>query len=316
MAAPDPTPPPVVTREALEARLARLRAEVRDPRAGLFGPGSKVWEVNREASAFLGAGRAALLQLAHPWVARAIDEHSRTRDDPFGRFQRTFFHVFRMVYGDLDTALRSARAVHAVHRRITGPLPGGGAYLANEPHALLWVHATLWDTSVLTFERVVRPLSAAEKDRYHAETLRFAALFGIPDEILPPDWPAFRAYVDGMLEGDVLSVSPAAAEIGSFLFRPLVPGSGPLMRRLALLTAWWLPERLAEGFGLERGGEAGRRRADAILRRTARAWPLLPRRARHLPPYVAARRRVQGRSGRDPLGDALLRLWMGRAGPL
>ena len=28
---------------------------------------------------------------------------------------------------------------------------------------------------------------------------------------LAPDWPAFRAYVDGMLAGDVLSVSPAAA---------------------------------------------------------------------------------------------------------
>ena len=58
-----------VTRADLEARLDQLRATIADPRAGLFGPGSKVWEVNRHSIAFLGAGRAALLQLAHPWVA-------------------------------------------------------------------------------------------------------------------------------------------------------------------------------------------------------------------------------------------------------
>lgn len=316
MSAPIEAHLPPVTRDALEARLERLRAEVRDPRAGVFGPGSKVWEVNGEAASFLGAGRAALLQLAHPWVAQAIEDHSQTRDDPFGRFQRTFFHVFRMVYGDLDTALRSARAVHAVHQRIAGALPGGGSYRANDPHALLWVHATLWDTSVLCFEAVVRPLGDAEKERYYDETRRFAWLFGIPDEVLPPDWGAFRAWVAGMLEGDVLAVGPPAAEIGRFLFRPLVPGTGPLLRRYGELTAWWLPERLAEGFGLSRGGAAGRRRTDAFLRRTARAWRHLPRRVRYLPPYLDACRRVAGRRGRDPVGDALLRLWMGRARPL
>src|SRR5262245_31878617 len=84
---------PTIGREECASRLARLRAEVRDPRAGLFGPGSKVWEVNKEAISFLGGGRAALLQLAHPWVAWAIEHHSSTREDPVGRFQRTFLHV-------------------------------------------------------------------------------------------------------------------------------------------------------------------------------------------------------------------------------
>jgi uncharacterized protein (DUF2236 family) len=312
--------PELVERPELEEALARVKALARDPRAGVFGPDTKLWEVNKEAIVFLGAGRAALLQLAHPFVATAIDQHSKTRDDPFGRFQRTFFHVFNMVYGDLDGALRAARAVWGIHTRITGTLPdaagawpAGQAYFANEPEALLWVHATLWDTSVLCFEHVVRPLGDDEKARYYEETKRFAWLFGIPDRVLPPDWPAFRAYVDGMLAGDQLHVVPAAREMGQFLFEPLLPGLGPLMRHYRLLTAWLLPEHLANGFGLVRGGEAGRRRFESTLRRLRTVYPNLPRRLRYLPAYVEARRRLAGRTGWDPIGETMTKLLVGRA---
>ena len=309
----------IVSREELEERLARVRALVPDPRAGLFGPGSKVWEVNKESISFLGGGRAALLQLAHPWVAWGIEQHSSTRDDPFGRFQRTFFHIFRMVYGDLDTAFRAARAVHAIHTRIegqlgaaAGPFAAGSAYRANQVDALLWVHATLWDTSLVCFESVVRPLGVDEKRAYYEETKRFAYLFGIPDTVLPPTWEDFDRYVHAMLASDVLSVAEPAARMATFLFQPLVPGTGAVMRRYAEITAWLLPERLAAGFGLERDGEAGRLRFEAKLRQLRRIWPYLPRRARYLPAYVEARRRIAGRTGKDPIGEALSRLFVGR----
>jgi uncharacterized protein (DUF2236 family) len=301
-------------RPTLEDRLAQLRAEVDDPRGGIFGPGSLVWEVNREAIVFLGAGRAALLQLAHPDVAWAIEQHSRTQEDPLGRFRRTFLHVFRMVYGDLDEALGSARAVHALHGRIRGVYGKGRRYSADEPTVLLWVHATLWHTSVLCYEALVRPLSLAEKDRYLRETGRFAALFAIPDEVLPPDWARFDAYVREMLEGDALAVSAPAASMARLLFEPPVPGTRALVRRYGEITAWWLPERLARGFGLERGGEAGRRRAESALRALGGIRARLPRRLRHLPAYVEAQRRIDGRRGRDPLGALLGRLWVGGAG--
>ena len=313
----------IVSREELEERLARVRALVRDPRAGLFGPGSKVWEVNKESISFLGGGRAALLQLAHPWVAFGIEQHSSTRDDPFGRFQRTFFQVFRMVYGDLDTAFRSARAVHAIHTRIegrldaaAGPFAAGSLYRANQVDALLWVHATLWDTSLLCFESVVRPLRIDEKRAYYEETKRFAYLFGIPDTVLPPTWEDFDRYVQQMLASDVLDVAPPAARMAAFLFQPLIPGTGAVMRGYAEITAWLLPERLAAGFGLERDGEAGRLRFEAKLRKLRRIWPHLPRRARYLPAYVEARRRIAGRTDKDPIGAALSRLFVGRAKPL
>src|SRR5690349_4989279 len=112
----------VVGRAELEASLARLRAEVADPRAGIHGPGSTAWRLERDALIFLGGGRAVLLQLAHPFVAQAIRDHSRTRDDVVGRFQRTFRAVFAMSFGDLEHACRAARAVHGGHARVTGVL--------------------------------------------------------------------------------------------------------------------------------------------------------------------------------------------------
>ena len=307
----------LVSRADLEEHLARVKSLAGDPRAGIFGPDSAVWAVNRESLVFLGAGRAALLQLAHPFVAFGVDRHSKTRTDPLGRFQRTFAQVFGMVFGDLASAFRAARSVHAIHGRIGGEIPeaagpfaAGSRYEANEPEALLWVHATLWDTSILCWEAMRGPLPDDTKARYYEETKRFAYLFGIPDEVLPPGWPEFRAYVERTLEGGTLAVAPCAAEMAHFLFRPLVPGTGPLLRWYARFTAGLLPERLARDFGLP-ASNAEQRERD--LRRMRRLFARLPERLRFLPAYVAARRRLEGRTDRDLVGEALSRLLVGRA---
>ena len=309
--------PETVSRSRLEIRLAALRAQGRDPRAGLFGPDSTLWAVNRCSAVFLGAGRAALLQLAHPHVAWAIQHHSRTAQDPFGRFQRTFARVFAMVFGDLEAAISAARAVHTIHARIRGEIPArdaGGSlqtrYRANHPESLLWVHATLWDTSLLVYESVVRELSEAEKRDYYAETRRFAGLFGIPDALLPPTWEAFRAYVEGMLSGPTLHASDPGRRMAGVVLSPH-PLLRPVMARYRLVTAHLLPERLAVEFGLERGGAAGQRSFQRILRGTRLVYPRLPRRLRLLPAYVEAERRLAGHTDRDRVGEWLSRILVG-----
>ena len=309
--------PNLVSAEDLEARLELVRAQVSDPVAGLYGPDSLVWEVNREAVIFVGSGRAALLQLAHPYVAEAIDQHSNTRADPFGRFYRTFRNVFAMVYGDLDSALASARAVHRVHTSIRGEIsedlgafPAGHIYQANEPHALLWVHATLWETSVAVYEQIVRPLRPEEKERYYRETKLFGYLFGLDDDTLPATWLDFVRYNEEMWASECLTVGLSGREIGHFLFRPHRLGTGAAFRWLELMTTGLLPERLREAFGLPFGSREKRRfeRSLRLLRRLHR-W--LPRRARFVPPYIAGLRRARGIKRRDLLGELLMRLWLG-----
>src|ERR1039458_7466636 len=91
-----------------EALIAEVAGKATNPIGGIFGPGSTSWRVNREAALFLGAGRAALLQLAHPWVATALVDHSNLMSKPIARFHNTFRIVFTMIFGSLEQATTAA----------------------------------------------------------------------------------------------------------------------------------------------------------------------------------------------------------------
>jgi uncharacterized protein (DUF2236 family) len=64
----------VVSPESLERQLNLVRRAADGLLPGVFGPRSVSWQIDRESAIFLGAGRALLLQLAHPWVATATDK--------------------------------------------------------------------------------------------------------------------------------------------------------------------------------------------------------------------------------------------------
>ena len=304
-----------VTAEDFERRLDWVRAKAAGPVPGLFGPDSLFWRVDREAAVFLGAGPALLLQLAHPWVAAAISEHSRSLRDPIGRFHRTFDIVFTLVFGTLDQALAAARRLHGRHAAIHGALPraagpfaAGSPYRANEVSALRWVHATLVDTALRAHDLVLPPLTPDERERYYAESRVFAALFGIPPESQPADWQAFAAYVQAA-QSELLDVSPAARDIAA----QLLSGAGTWLRSPAwyrALTAELLPERLRTGFGLAYGPRERHVAARAVAR-IRRIYPALPARLRTVGPYQEATARIAGR-GPDRLTRSLNRLWIGR----
>lgn len=294
----------IVSREELERSIARLRDEIADPAAGIYGPDSVSWRVDREIIVFLAGGRAALLQLAHPFVAHAVDRHSQTRGDPLGRFQRTFKHVFAMAFGDLDHAIASARRVHAIHQRIYGEASDGTRYEANDEDALLWVHATLVDSAVLAFERVVRPLTGHERDRYLREGHRFARLFGIPDRLLPSRWADHEAYMSRMYRE--LRVTAPAREMAGFLLEPPLPLLQPAARWYRLVTTGLLPPPIRDGFGFSfrRRDELAFRASLASVRAAYRA---LPQRLRYVPAYTRAVRRLAGLPGEDRIAS-----WMER----
>src|SRR5271157_5174585 len=74
--APDSASRQYVSNADSHSLLSSLEQLPGEPGDGFFGPGSITWRVNRESVVFLGAGRAALLQLAHPWVAASLAHHS------------------------------------------------------------------------------------------------------------------------------------------------------------------------------------------------------------------------------------------------
>lgn len=306
----------MVSESDLESALDVVAARAAGAVEGVFGPVSLTWQVDREAVIFLGAGRALLLQLAHPWVAAAIAEHSRTFADPIGRFHRTFDVVFSMVFGSRDRALAAARHLHRRHAMIVGRLPEaagrfekGSPYCANEVAALRWVHATLVETSVIAHDLVLPPLSVEAREQYWAESRLFGALFGLTSADLPADWASFLAYNDAMIQSDTLVVSAAARDV----VRQIFAGGRPWLRVprwYQALSARLLPDRLREGFGLVFDAR-DERAADRALAWIRRAYPRLPTRLRYVGPYQEAQARLQGQSP-DRLTRGLNRAWIGR----
>ena len=307
----------IVSTERLERELTAVRGAAVDPLSGVFGPRSITWQVDREAAIFLGAGRALLLQLAHPWVAAAIEQHSDTFANPIGRFHRTFSTVFTMVFGSLDQSLDAARRLHRRHAAISGtlpseagPFPAGSCYCANEVSALCWVHATLWDTALMTYALVLGALGGDQRERYYAESRRFAALFGIPGQRLPPDWAASSAYIAAMTESSTLTVADAARAMA----HRLLAGADtwlPVPSGYKALTAALLPPRLRDAFALPYG-QAERNAAQQFIAWTRRIYPFLPSRLRYVGPYQEAEQRLAGRPQPDFIARACNRFWMGQ----
>ncbi|WP_456621395.1 oxygenase MpaB family protein [Bradyrhizobium sp. P5_C12] len=307
----------MVVENDLEAALDQVRADAAGPVPGVFGPASVTWRIDREAVIFLGAGRALLLQLAHPWVAAAIAEHSRTLADPIGRFHRTFDIVFAMVFGSLDRAMLSSRQLHRRHTMIVGEMPeavgpfaAGSRYCANDIPSLRWVHATLVETALMAHDLVLPPLAAEERERYWNESRTFGALFGLTGDDLPADWSGFAAYTAAMAGSETLTVSPAAREIATQIFNGARPWLRP-PRWYRALTASLLPERLRAGFGFELD-ERDIRSADNAMKWIRRVYPRLPDRLRYVGPYQEAQARLRGELQPDWITRCLNRAWIGR----
>ncbi len=247
-------------------------------RPGLYPEDSITRRVNRENVLLLGGGRALLMQLAHPKVAAGVDEHSDFRARPIQRLRRTIRMTMAIVFGDRETALGAARAVKQTHGRVRG-----ADYRALDPDLLLWVHATLVDSALVTYETFVKPLSSREREAFFQESKLLGELLGVPRERFPERFRDFGDYLDTMMAGEA-RVGPLARELGKLVLRPrlrLLPG--PAMVPFEAVTAGLLPRTLREQYGL-RWGVAQQRmyrlmvialpRLVAVTPPVIRVWPL------------------------------------------
>ena len=278
-----------------------------DPDPGLYGPDSEAWRLNREAMLLLGAGpRALLLQIAHPAVAAAVNDHSDFRADPWRRLAGTLRSYLTIVYGSTAGARAEIRRLNTLHRGITGP-----GYAARDPELSLWVHATLVDSTMAVADAWLEPLSLERRASYYAETLPIGRAFGVPDALLPQDVTAFDRYVAAMLAPDgPVRVSPIARELARVILRPPLAPLAPLLplptsaarsvlARVPATTYSWtlwpsvglLPRSVRDNYGLAWG--VREQVVSAWLVAGFRAWrPLLPASFRQMPKALAADRRM------------------------
>ena len=305
-----------VSRSDSDRLIASIERHSADPRAGIFGPASISWKINRESALFLGAGRAALLQLAHPWVATALQQHSSLMNKPIERFHNTFRIVFTMIFGSLAQATRASRHLYGLHTRIQGELTEGVAayrpgshYQANEIGALRWVYASLIESAVLAYNCALPPLTSEELAAYYAESKILAALFGLPADALPPDWQSFLTYCREMEQSDTLGVTSSARTMA----QRLMAGAATWLRPPAwycALTTSWLPERFNDAFELP-FGPAERAASERAIRRIPVWYQRLPGAIRFSGPYYEAQARLAGRPPRIH-AKLLNRFWIGQ----
>jgi uncharacterized protein (DUF2236 family) len=246
---------------------------------GLYAENSITRRVNRENILLLGGGRALLMQLAHPKVAAGVDDHSNFRTHPIRRLRRTVLVTMAIVFGERETALAAARTVNQAHARVRGH-----DYHALDPELLLWVHATLVDSALVTYQKFVQPLAASEREDFYQESKLLGELLGIPRDRFPESLRDFDDYVHGMIAGGEVQVTARAKALARLVVRPplrLLPG--PLMVPFEVVTAGLLPPALRESYGLAwgRGQQRAFRLAVAAVPRLValtppvlRVWPL------------------------------------------
>lgn len=258
---------------------------------GLYAEDSITRRVSRENILLLGGGRALLMQLAHPKVAAGVDDHSDFRSRPIRRLRRTVLMTMAIVFGERETALAAARSVNQAHARVRGQ-----DYRALDPDLLLWVHATLVDSALVTYETFVQPLSDSEREDFYQESKLLGELLGIPRERFPAMLRDFDQYVREMLAAGEVRVSERARDLARLVVRPrlrLLPG--PVMVPFEIVTTGLLPDSLRDDYGLAWGRRQQRAfrlavaavpRIVALTPPVLRVWPL-PGHSVKFPPVEA-----------------------------
>jgi uncharacterized protein (DUF2236 family) len=280
---------------------------------GLFGPGP-TWQINAEMVVVLGWARAILLQIAHPKVAAGVFEHSHFREGSLTRLrrlQRTIGAMLDLAFGTVDQAVAAARRIDAIHGRVRGQLrepeaafPPGTAYQARDVALLRWVHATVIDSQIRTYEFLVGPLPPAVKDEFCAEVGRYCSLLGVPDGYLPESHSALVAYLQAMLGSGEIRVGDNARELARHLLAcPLTILGEPLFALVRLPVVGLLPEPIRSDYGLP--WDSRRERQLLLLASACRLIiPHLPDRLHRWPAARRAERRLASQSERLQRGFA------------
>lgn len=247
---------------------------------------SPLWRVSAERLVVLGWSRAILMQLAHPLVATGVVSHSAYRGGSLQaavRLHHTVGAMLSLTFGDEARRRATIDRILAIHRRVHGTLrdeagifPAGTRYSAEDPALLLWVHATLLDSSVEMYTRLVGPLGPDEVDALCEEACTTLLDLGGDLDTAPRTWAALRAYLADVERRGTLHVVAPARVLARAILRPRVAGIPvPLSAAHQRLTLGLLPPsiRALYGFPWDATRERHFARTLALVRAMRRVAP-------------------------------------------
>ena len=247
-----------------------------------------VQRINSERVVLLGWSRAILLQVAHPLVAAGVLQHSSFRGSAMQaavRLHHTVAAMLSLTFGESEARVAAVARIRAIHTTVNGTLaqgvgilPAGTRYSAEDPALLLWVHATLLDSTADIYQRVVAPLSAGDLDAICVESAPLLHELGGDPQLTPLTWDALQKYVTSIYASGLLTVSDDARRLGQAVLAPRAAGVPvPLSGLHELLTTGMLPPDIRRAYGFEWSDARERRfqRALRTLRAVRRVSPSL-----------------------------------------
>lgn len=256
-----------------------------------LGRDSLAWRVNAEPIVFAGGGRALLMQVAHPGVGAGVEQHSSYASDPWGRLFRTVDVMMKLSFGSPEVSARQSRLLEKMHKRVVGVDDTGKAYNALNPDLLMWVWATLIDTSSLVHGLAYGPMTPDDQDRFYQESKLVAYGCGVPEGTCPGTWGEFQAYVDGVVANDLL-VTDAARSVARASMSPPLPE--PLGRAATaphrLVTVGLLPPTVREQYGYSWSSRQDKQ-MHRVLATLGTGSRLAPRRVREVSARMAVNRK-------------------------
>lgn len=229
---------------------------------GYFPRGSSVLRAVQEEKAvgLLYGQRALCIGAVKPLNFVGTLEHTRNPRRPFRRLAHTGTMFETIFFGSREEADRVLEIVHRMHLAVNGTLwedagshyPAGTPYSAFDPQLMLWTVAVMMDSAECFYERLVRPLSPAERETLWQEYIRFGELFSMPRGVAPPTHRDFRAWYEAQLAGEDLHLTPEAMELGfgTAFDIPMPPRRAPAKRVHNLLMLSSLPPRVRELYDL------------------------------------------------------------------
>jgi uncharacterized protein (DUF2236 family) len=236
--------------------------------AALLAPDSVSWRVFKNPlSVFIGGVTAVIMELAEPRVRSGVWDHTTFRSDPVRRLRRTGLAAMTTIYGPRGAAEAMIARVRRMHEMVEGVTPVGEAYRANDVALLNWVHATAAFGFLQAYHAYVRPLARAERDRFYAEGVHAAALYGATGA--PRSEAELNETLGAMAErlerSDIIFEFLSVMRTAPVLPLPLRPLQHVLVRAAIELVPRWLATRLGlDGHGL-RGIEAELVRQGGVL---------------------------------------------------
>jgi uncharacterized protein (DUF2236 family) len=146
----------------------------------LIPRGSVAWRVHGDVTTMMVGGIAALLlQMLHPAALAGVWDHSDFQKDMLGRLRRTARFIAITTYGERNEALAAIARVRRIHANVSGTVPGGAAYSADDPRLLAWIHVAGALCFLDAWIRYAEPaMTRADQDAYFAETAYAAEALG------------------------------------------------------------------------------------------------------------------------------------------